>query len=87
MIALGAIIPPGAAAKAVVGSRPHMAGKDFPHASILEGLRLTAQVAVPNVIQGLFRRRRGAVAVATRTGAERLAVSFMAAWRTSSPTR
>ncbi|MDQ6607130.1 MAG: cytochrome P450 [Actinomycetota bacterium] len=54
-----------------------MAGKDFPHASILEGLRFTAQVAVPNVIQGLFRRRRAAVAVATRAGADGLAVSFM----------
>jgi hypothetical protein len=60
-----------------------MAGKDFPHASILEGLRFTAQVAVPNVIQGLFRRRRNAVAVATRTGADGLAVSFMAGLKRS----
>ena len=43
-----------------------MADSDFPHASILEGIRFTAQVAVPNVIQGLFRRRRHApVAVAS----------------------
>ncbi len=60
-----------------------MAGKDFPHATILEGLRFTAQVAVPNVIQGLFRRRRNAVAVATRTGADGLAVSFMAGLKRS----
>ena len=57
--------------------------KDFPHASIVEGIRFTAQVAVPNVIQGLFRRRRNAVAVATRTGADSLAVSFMAGLKRS----
>jgi hypothetical protein len=51
---------------------------DFPRASLLEGIRFTAQVAVPNVIQGLFRRRRSAVALATRTGADGLAVSFVA---------
>jgi hypothetical protein len=45
---------------------------------LLEGIRFTAQVAVPNVIQGLFRRRRSAVAVATKTGADGLAVSFVA---------
>jgi cytochrome P450 len=57
--------------------------RDFPHASIVEGLRFTAQVAIPNVIQGLFRRRRKAVAVATRTGADGLAVSFMAGLKRS----
>jgi cytochrome P450 len=51
---------------------------DFPHASLLEGVRFTAQVAVPNVIQGLFRRRRTAVALASKTGADALAVGFMA---------
>lgn len=30
---------------------------DFPHASVIEGLRFTAQVGVPNVIQGLFKKR------------------------------
>src|SRR5581483_5308475 len=57
--------------------------KDFPHASIVEGVRFTAQVAVPNVIQGLFRRRRTPVAVATRTGADSLAYGFMAGLRRS----
>jgi cytochrome P450 len=57
--------------------------KDFPHGSIVEGIRFTAQVAVPNVIQGLFRRRRNAVAVATRTGTDSLAVSFMAGLKRS----
>lgn len=31
----------------------------------MEGLRFSAQVALPNVVQGLFRRRRTAVAAAT----------------------
>lgn len=30
---------------------------DFPHASVIEGVRFTAQVGVPNVIQGLFKKR------------------------------
>jgi Cytochrome P450 len=58
-----------------------MAG--FPRASLLEGIRFTAQVAVPNVIQGLFRRRRTAVAIATRTGADGLAIGFMAGLKRS----
>ena len=60
-----------------------MAQKDFPHASLVEGLRFTAQVALPNVIQGLFRRRRTAVAAATRAGADGLAVSFLNGLRRS----
>jgi cytochrome P450 len=60
-----------------------MADRDFPHASIIEGIRFTAQVAVPNVVQGLFRRRRKAVAVAGRTGADKLAFGFMSALRRS----
>jgi cytochrome P450 len=60
-----------------------VADRDFPHASLLDGLRFTAQVAVPNVIQGLFRRRRKAAAVAARTGADGLAVGFMSGLRRS----
>lgn len=60
-----------------------MADKDFPHASIVEGVRFTAQVAVPNVIQGLFRRRRTPVAVATRTGADSLAYGLIASLKRS----
>src|SRR5947209_1524505 len=60
-----------------------MAEKDFPHASLAEGLRFTAQVAVPNVIQGLFRRRQKAAAVASRAGADKLAVGFMAGLKRS----
>jgi cytochrome P450 len=60
-----------------------VAERDFPHASIVEGLRFTAQVAVPNVIQGLFRRRRTAVQVAERTGADGLASAFMSGLKRS----
>lgn len=56
---------------------------DFPHASIVEGVRFTAQVAVPNVIQGLFRRRRSAVALASKTGTDALAAGFMAGLKRS----
>jgi cytochrome P450 len=54
-----------------------VADTDFQHASIVEGIRFTAQVAVPNVIQGLLRRRRTATALASRTGADGLAYSYM----------
>ncbi len=67
----------------MVGSATDVAERDFPHASIVEGLRFTAQVAVPNVIQGLFRRRRTATAIATLTGADALAYSFMSGLRRS----
>ncbi len=60
-----------------------MAERDFPHASLVEGLRFTAQVAVPNVIQGLFRRRRTASQVAAKTGADGLAVGFIAGLKRS----
>lgn len=56
---------------------------DFPHASLLEGVRFTVQVAVPNVLQGLFRRRRSAVALASKTGADALAAGFMAGLKRS----
>jgi hypothetical protein len=60
-----------------------VADKDFPHASVLQGLRFTAQVAVPNVIQGLFRRRQTAAAVADRTRVDPLARGFMEGMRRS----
>jgi cytochrome P450 len=56
---------------------------DFPHASVVEGVRFTAQVALPNLIQGLFRRRKAAAAIATRTGADGLAVGFLAGLKRS----
>ena len=60
-----------------------MAEEDFPHASVIEGLRFTAQVALPNVIQGLFRRRRTAAVVADKTGAEGFATGFMSGLKRS----
>jgi cytochrome P450 len=60
-----------------------VAERDFPHASVIEGVRFTAQVALPNVIQGLFRRRKHAALVATRTGADGLAVGFLAGLKRS----
>jgi cytochrome P450 len=46
---------------------------DFKHASIIEGVRFTAQVGVPNVAQGLFRRREAVVTVVGKLPAEHLA--------------
>ena len=46
---------------------------DFKHASIPEGVRFTAQVGVPNVLQGLFRKREKVVSVAGLVQADQLA--------------
>jgi cytochrome P450 len=34
-----------------------MAKGDFPHAGVVDGIRFTAQVGLPNVLQGLFKKR------------------------------
>jgi cytochrome P450 len=60
-----------------------VADRDFPHASLVEGLRFTAQVAVPNLIAGLFRRRRTVTALSSATGTDSLAHSFMAGLKRS----
>jgi cytochrome P450 len=60
-----------------------MAEKDFPHASTVEGVRFTAQVGIPNVVQGIFRRRAQVVKVASRAGVDGLAVGFMKGLRRS----
>lgn len=44
--------------------------QDFPHASVLEGIRFTAQIGAPNIIQGLFSKRELPVKVASRLGAD-----------------
>ena len=46
---------------------------DFPHASTLEGIRFTAQVGVPNVALGLFRKRALPTQVAAAAHADDLA--------------
>ena len=40
--------------------------RELPSASLVEGLRFTLQVMMPNLVQGLFRRRPRAVAAAAR---------------------
>ncbi len=46
---------------------------DFKHASIVEGVRFTAQVGVPNVVQGLFRKREVVVSAIDKLPADHLA--------------
>ncbi|MGI9124555.1 MAG: cytochrome P450, partial [Mycobacterium sp.] len=45
---------------------------DFPHASALEGIRFTAQIGVPNIVQGLFSKRELPVKIASRLGTDHL---------------
>jgi cytochrome P450 len=52
---------------------------DFKHANVAEGARFTAQVGLPNVVQGLFRRRAAVVAVAGVVMADQLAYGCTAA--------
>ncbi|HSX66462.1 cytochrome P450 [Nocardioides sp.] len=51
---------------------------DFKHASLVEGIRFTAQVGVPNVLQGLFRKRPGVVSTVGRLPADALAYRLVA---------
>jgi cytochrome P450 len=46
---------------------------DFKHASIVEGVRFTAQVGLPNVVQGLFTKREAVVTAVGKLPAEQLA--------------
>lgn len=45
---------------------------EFPHASILEGIRFTAQIGAPNIILGLFNKRELPSRVASTVGADYL---------------
>ncbi len=47
--------------------------RDFKHASLVEGVRFTAQVGVPNVVQGLFRKREVVVSAIDKLPADHLA--------------
>jgi cytochrome P450 len=51
----------------------------LPQASLLENVRFNATVIVPNAAQGLFRRRRAAVAAATAAGVDGQAVGLLGA--------
>lgn len=42
-----------------------MSASDFRHASLVDGIRFTAQVGVPNVLQGLFKKRPTVATVAS----------------------
>ena len=44
--------------------------QDFPHASVVEGIRFTAQIGLPNIVQGLFNKRELPVKIASRLGTE-----------------
>ena len=46
--------------------------KDFPHASVVEGVRFTAQIGAPNIILGLFNKREVPSRVASTVGADHL---------------
>lgn len=50
---------------------------DFKHASTVEGIRFTAQIAVPNVILGLFNKRELPSRIATTVGADHLGYRLM----------
>ena len=56
---------------------------DLPSASLVEGVRFTLQAMVPNVVQGLFRRRPRAVAAATKLNVDRQAVGLISGIRRS----
>lgn len=43
---------------------------DFPHASVLEGIRFTAQVGAPSIILGLFNKRELPSRIASTLGAD-----------------
>jgi len=45
---------------------------DFPHASVVEGIRFTAQIGLPNIIQGLFNKRELPTKIASRVGTDHL---------------
>ena len=50
---------------------------ELPGASATENARLNALVVIPNALQGIFRRRRRAVAIATRADVDRWAVGLL----------
>lgn len=50
---------------------------DFKHASAVEGVRFTAQVGIPGVIQGLFKKRETPSTIAGFASADRLAYGLV----------
>ena len=56
---------------------------ELPSASLAESVQFNQLVVLPNAVQGLFRRRRTPVAVATRTGVDGHAVRLLSGLRRS----
>lgn len=54
-----------------------MSSLDLPRVSTIESIRFTAQIGVPNVLAGLFRKRGAVVAVTSRLGVDAAAYSLM----------
>jgi len=75
----------GAAARSGLNSLPGVKlappQGELPSASVLDNARLNALVFVPNALQGIFRRRRRAVAAATRADVDRWAVRLLGGMR------
>jgi cytochrome P450 len=55
-----------------VGRSDKSRSEDFPSASVLEGIRFTAQVGAPNIILGLFNKRELPTRIASTLGADYL---------------
>ena len=51
--------------------------QDFPRASVLEGIRFTAQIGIPNIVQGLFSKRELPTKVASVVGADHFGYEFV----------
>src|SRR5919112_12599 len=55
----------------------------LPSASLIENARFNAFVIVPNAVQGIFRRRRPAVAAATRANVDGMGVGLLSSMNRS----
>jgi cytochrome P450 len=66
-----------AAANSVPGVNIGPGAGELPSASIADNVAFNALVVVPNALQGLFRRRAGAVRAATRADVDRWAIRLL----------
>src|SRR6266487_2060294 len=71
----------GGLARATVNSLPGVnlapGEGELPSASLADNAAFNALIVVPNALQGLFRRRRAAVAAATRADVDRWGVRLL----------
>lgn len=70
-----------------MASSPRKDGGGLARAGLLENARFNALVIVPNAVQGIFRRRRAPVAVATKAGVDGQAVGLLRGMARSSDGR